>query len=580
MTTPSTLARWARARTVLVMAAASSLLVTTAATGTAAPASSSEPAATPVGAAPVAAAAAAPTAADVDAVTWAPCGEAVPGFDCATYEVPLDHADPGSPGLQLALVRLPATDTENRIGSLFLNPGGPGGSGVGFAVGAGEQLNQLTQGRFDVVGFDPRGVNASAPVRCFASTAEAVLALPELGIDVVPDSPDEVVERTATTAAYTDLCGQRNADLLPYVSTEAVARDLDLLRAAVGDEQLTYYGISYGTMLGQTYANLFPDRVRALALDGVIDPVEYTADVTTFLRGSLVDADQTFEEFFDTCEAAGPERCALAGKDGRAVARGILETIRRDGPLPALGARIPGTVGEDDLVGLVFNLLYSPATWPALAQALDVASTGDGSALLDLALVGTEDLSPDELLDLPYSNARDALTATLCNDTGDDGAAADWPAAAQRTALASGLFGPYNSWAIGLPCATWPAEAASRYTGPWDAQTANPVLLIGTTADPITPLTSAETVAALLPGSRLLVHDGLGHTSIAAGQTSTCSLAALRGYLVEQRLPAEGTVCQPDSAPFDPAPGPAEGMSPRGMPGVDVGPLVGATIRG
>lgn len=543
----------------LVAAASCSLLVATSSVAVAAPA----------------AAAAAVPAAQGTPVDWAPCGDRAPGLDCATYSVPLDHADPGSPGLELALVRLPATDTAHRVGSLFVNPGGPGGSGVELVVAEGQRLAQLTRGRFDIVGFDPRGVGASTPVRCFESTAEAALALPGLNVDVVPDSPEEVVERTATVGAYTSLCGQRNAALLPYISTDAVARDLDLLRAAVGDEQLTYYGISYGTLLGQTYANIFPGRVRAMALDGVIDPRGYSAGFTPFLRDSLTDSDKTLQGFFDTCEAAGPQRCALAGKNGRQVARDLLARIRRDGPLPATGAHVPGVVGEDDLVGVVFNVLFSPAAWPALASALDTAaSTGDGSALLDLVdLVrdGPGQHSPQDLLDAPYSNENDALEATLCNDTGDAGDAAHWPAAAARASSVSSLFGPYKSWTLGLPCATWPSKAVARYTGPWTARTANPVLLIGNTSDPITPLASARAVERLLPGSRLLVHDGYGHSSLAPGQTSTCSLTHLSAYLVAKKLPGRGTVCEPDSAPFPPVGGATGSADPQRTSGVTAG---------
>ncbi|MEY2849867.1 MAG: hypothetical protein RI885_2534 [Actinomycetota bacterium] len=478
-------------------------------------------------------------------VAWRPCGESAPGFDCATYTVPRDHAQPSGPTVDLALTRLPATDTENRIGSLFLNPGGPGGSGVAVAQGSGAFVSAVTDGRFDIVGFDPRGVAASTPIQCFTSDAERVGS--GLFLDDIPDSPDEAVEVATASAAYTTLCGLRNPENLPYVSTEFVARDLDLLRAAVGDEQLSYLGLSYGTILGATYANLFPDRVRALALDGVVNPEDYTSDVTTALAGSVRDSDEVLEGFFETCETAEPELCALADKDPGAVYDRLLEDIRDNGGLPSLTSSVPTVLTEDFLTRFVFSLMYTPVAWPQLAAAIDtVAITGDGGAIVELAIAAAGPADPAA----PYNNGSDARSAVWCTDSGDDGDADQWTRASRQVAKQSQRFGEYISYEVGLPCATWPVEAASRYAGPWDVPTANPVLLLSPTLDPITPLASAEELHGLLADSRLLVQESYGHTTLAPGQESSCTLGYLRAYLLEQELPADGTVCASDTTPF------------------------------
>jgi pimeloyl-ACP methyl ester carboxylesterase len=478
----------------------------------------------------------------VAAIEWQPCGESAPAFECATYTVPRDYSDPSGATLELALTRLPATDVENRIGSLFLNPGGPGGSGVSFAQGAGAVLSTLTDGRFDIVGFDPRGVAGSTPVQCFTSDAERFGS--GLLVGDVPDSEEELVEAAAQTAAYTSLCGIRNPENLAFVSTEFVARDLDLLRAAVGDEKLSYLGLSYGTILGATYANLFPDRVRALALDGAVNPEGFTSDISSFLTDSYRDSDAVLEGFFATCEEAGPELCALAGKDPQRVYEQLVGDIRASGGLPALTSSVPTIVTEDFLSNLVFQLMYTPTAWQQLAAALDsAATTDDGGALVDLAISLFGVPEPDA----PYNNATDALNAVLCTDTGDGGEASQWIDVAEEVEEVSPSFGKAGAY-IGFPCATWPAEAASRYAGPWDVPTANPVLILNPTSDPITPLASAQELDDLLADSRLLVQESFGHTTFAA--TSTCTLGFLRAYLLDQELPPEGTVCTPDATPF------------------------------
>jgi pimeloyl-ACP methyl ester carboxylesterase len=234
----------------------------------------------------------------------------------------LDYARPQDGTISLALIRLPATDQAHRIGSLFTNPGAPGGSGVDFIRAAGTAFPAAIRARFDIIGFDPRGVGASTPVRCFDNVADQQAFFSQFGL--FPVGPEE---EQAYRQAYQQ-CEQLNARLLPHVSTANVARDMDLLGQAVGDEKLSYFGLSYGTYLGKTYANLFPNRFRALILDGVLDPIDYSTgrddqadNRTAFLRTrSNVDTYQTLRAFLDQCAAAGTSQCAFAADSAKDTA--------------------------------------------------------------------------------------------------------------------------------------------------------------------------------------------------------------------------------------------------------------------
>ena len=252
-------------------------------------------------------------------VAWSPCHRdlGLP-FECGQVQVPLDHDDPGGAAISIALVRLPAADPTRRIGSLFLNPGGPGGSGVDFALFGGPILFGSEVGaRFDLVGFDPRGIARSTALRCFGTSRQW---FPFFTPFAFPVTPEEEAAWAAGDRFLADACAQRGSRIIDHMATAAVARDLDLLRQAVGDEQLTFVGYSYGSYLGVTYANLFPEKVRAVVVDGILDPIAWstgapgegsTVPFSTRLR-SDAGAAATLEEFFRLCDAGGP-RCAFSG---------------------------------------------------------------------------------------------------------------------------------------------------------------------------------------------------------------------------------------------------------------------------
>jgi pimeloyl-ACP methyl ester carboxylesterase len=257
----------------------------------------------------------------------------------------LDWRHPGGPSIGLAVIRHLASRPGQRIGSLFLNPGGPGDSGVAAVAGRGEALDAMTDGRFDIVGWDPRGSGGSAPVSCFADPSERASFWNGLP---VPTTRAEERRYLAKTIALAQRCGARNGRLLAHISTADTVRDLDHLRRLVGDRRLSFLGESTGTLIGQTYASLFPRRVRAMVLDGVEDPVRFTAGTAAALAQSFTDTDRTFEQFLALCQEAGPARCALAGHGSAAArAEAVLERLR-EGPIPAPSATPPGelTYGE------------------------------------------------------------------------------------------------------------------------------------------------------------------------------------------------------------------------------------------
>jgi pimeloyl-ACP methyl ester carboxylesterase len=489
-------------------------------------------------------------AAPAPTLAWTDCGG---GFQCATAQVPLDYQNPEGAKISLAVIRLQATDTPHRIGSLFMNPGGPGGSGVRFVRSVGKSLSSQLRARFDIVGFDPRGVSESTPVLCFTSTAEQRAFLSRL--PAFPVGEAEERDYIAAYKQYDQLCAARNPNLLRHMSTANAARDMDMLRRAVGDEGLSYIGLSYGTYLGSSYVNLFPDRVRAVVLDGVLEPVEWsTGHGSTGTRlpfSTRLKSDdgafKTLGEFFDLCDQAGPPKCAFASAENQNDgARGKFTDLMDrllEHPLivPTPGGDVRYTYAL--VVRGVLSLLYSPAGWPGLAATLqDVWQRSDAEGMVALinSLAGA---APP-----PYNNSGDAFAAIACADSDNPDDPFLWPEAARRADDRAPYFG--SAWTyVSMPCASWQAQDPDRYTGPWDRPTANPVLVIGNRFDPATRYESAQALSHLLASSRLLTLDGWGHTAFGK---SACVEQAEVAYLVDRQLPPEGSVCKPTQLPFGP----------------------------
>ena len=472
-------------------------------------------------------------AAPAPGIDWTACGDRL---ECATVPVPLDWSRPHGPVISLAVMRHLATDPSHRIGSLLINPGGPGDSGVDEVVKSAAHLDALTGGRFDVVGWDPRGSHRSTPVSCFATAAERAAFWGDV---LVPTTRADERRYLAKTVALAQRCGQRNGALLEHISMADQVRDLDHLRRLVGDRKLTFFGESNGTLMGQTYANMFPGRVRAMALDGIVDPAVFRHGLAAALADGLKDTDLVWSKFLSLCQAAGPDRCALAGH-GPVAPRvdAFLARLRR---APMQTAAGPLTYGEL-LAAAKFNVPASPADWPLAAAGLELALEGDGTVLKLL----TADLSSDAV-----RLGFEQNTALTCADAPSRQTAAQWPAVVHQLMRISRIGGTALGWVIGAPCASWPARSAARYDGPFDRHTGTPILLINMRYEPNTPLSAARAVERRLGNAVLLVQDGYGH--LIANDPSACVDAALSAYLVHLRTPARGSRCGSDHEPFDPA---------------------------
>ena len=471
-------------------------------------------------------------------IAWKGCGKRL---QCARVRVPLDWSRPNGPQISLAVIRYRASGPGRRIGSLFVNPGGPGGS-VEQVKHAGAQLDALGQGRFDIVGWDVRGAGESTRVRCFRSQRSwrrffAGWALP------IPGTTEASLRFLHKAAALTRRCGEVSGSLLAHISTADTVRDLDYLRRLVGDRRLTYYGISGGTFIGETYANMFPRRVRAIELDAIVDPVAYTNGNEAGYVNMLAGADQGFRNFLSLCQRAGPARCALAGHGSVSTRVDGLMARLKHRPIPASSASPKGQLTyADALQAILVGLSKGPAAWPEMATAFEAAIRGDGSQLLLLSRSLTTAFSDQVMAPgLP-------AVALVCADSPAQHPASAWRRVLARFTRVSHIYGPVIFWWRWAMCAQWPARSAERYTGPWNAKTRTPILVIGTDHDPNTPYANARRVARLLGNAVLLTHDGYSHTSPL--DPSACVERATSAYLVHLVTPRPGTVCRSDHQPF------------------------------
>ena len=479
-----------------------------------------------------------------DRIAWKPCGERL---QCARVRVPLDWHRPAGRTIQLAVIRHPASRPDKHIGTFFFNPGGPGSSGLEVLKDPSSAglLDAAGDGRFDVLSWDPRGVGASTRVRCFRSKRDEARFWGDL---TIPTTTATSRRYQRKAAAYARRCGEVSGALLRHISTADTVRDLDHLRMLVGEPKLNYVGWSYGTFLGQTYANVHPNRVRAMVLDGVVDAKLYVKSRESSVDNVVTPAGPVFERFLELCQAAGPEHvdadgkpagCALAGAGP--VKERVDQLLRRTRrhPIPAPTADSPGPLTYGKLLTSIFPLLRNPGGWPAWAKDLDAAARGDGSALANVA-----NANP------PAAGGAPAPVSIGCADSPATRPLHDWPSVIGRLSATSPIAGPVLGWWLWAPCAAWPTRSAERYTGPWNATTKHPVLVIGTKDDPNTAYANARVTAKRLGNAVLLTHLGYGHISFV--DPSRCVTAAYRRYLVRLAPPARGTVCPSDRGPFDP----------------------------
>lgn len=436
-------------------------------------------------------------------IEWSSCGD---GLECGTVSVPVDYQDPPRGTIDLALVRRPAGDPARRIGSLLVNPGGPGASGV-RRVSRGFEVSAEVGERFDVVGFDPRGVGESQPVQC----GDAVEGLRAVDLD-----PDDAAERGALETAAREVAGacQRSEGWrLRHLGTVDVARDVEVIRRALGEPQISFVGLSYGTLVGQLWADAHPSSVRALVLDGAVDP-QATGATSSARQAAAVES--VIAAIDRTC-AADPT-CPLAGPGFLAAYDELARRVEA-------GAGAGAAVGPTQLAHAAFYATYDADTWPRLWDAVAAGLDGDLSGIGELAgsytrLVTYAPFAIVTCLDGPHPRGFEA-----------------WQRAGDATAAASPRFGRHLANEL-VPCAFWPAGQPPAAVV--DADGAPPILVLASTGDAATPYDDGVRVAAALTSARLLPVDLAGHVAIG---DSPCATEAVTRYLVDLALPAPGARC-------------------------------------
>ncbi|MFT4230633.1 MAG: alpha/beta hydrolase [Microbacterium sp.] len=454
-------------------------------------------------------------------LAWESCGSE---FDCTTVTVPLDYADTGVGELELSVVRHRATGGE-AIGSLLTNPGGPGASGVQLVEeNLDGAVGTALQEEFDVIGFDPRGVGDSTAVACFdAERMDSYL------FDIPADargSDDWTAEIEARNQEFAEACDENSDGILPYITTENAARDMDVMRAVLGDDRLNYLGYSYGTFLGATYAKLFPERVGRLVLDGAIDPsisgldvgvtqgIGFESALRAYMQSCLEDSDCPFRGTVDEAMndlgslLASVDRDPIQGSDGRML-------------------------GADTLMTAIITPLYSEGNWPALTAMLTDVLQGSADYALYIADVYYEREDGTYV-----SNQTEAFRAYNCMDYPVDDDQADIDAAYALLDEKAPTIAPY--WKGPDPCEQWP-YAATGVREPIAADGAAPIVVVGTTNDPATPYEWSVSLADQLSSGVLVTREGEGHTGYNKGDT--CVDGAVEAYFLDGTVPEDGLTC-------------------------------------
>ncbi|MEZ4553625.1 MAG: alpha/beta hydrolase [Dehalococcoidia bacterium] len=469
-------------------------------------------------------------------LAWSGCGRQ---FECATLAVPVDYEQPTGRQIEVRLIRLPAREPSARIGALLSNPGGPGGSGIEFMRSWSRIVDGDIRDRFDLVSFDPRGVGESSPLLCHDNARELI------GLDPVPSTADEWAEVRRVIREFAELCAERGGEVLPFLGSLDVARDMDRIREALGEERITYVGYSYGTVLGALYAELFPERLRAAVLDG---PVDLSLSPDELNVTQAAGFERALQHFIADCLERD---CALA-RDGDPVSA-LAEMVERarEAPIPSADADRPAGPGEAFLA--IVASMYREAFWPSLVQAVEAGLDGDGTWLVQLAdrLWGRRG---DE-----YNNSIEMNTAVNCLDYEYSRDPAHYEEAGREAEQVSPTFGAAFG-ATGLACAYW--AAPSKPIGAPDAPGAPPLLVVGTTGDPATPFEWALAMRRDLVTSTLLTFEGEGHTAYASG--SRCVDDVVNAYLLDLALPEDGAICGLEASPRAPATPPADAFPAKG----------------
>jgi pimeloyl-ACP methyl ester carboxylesterase len=450
-------------------------------------------------------------------VTWKSCND---GLQCATITVPLDHLHPDGRTVGIAIARLPATG--KKIGSLLFNPGGPGEAGVDFLRTTQDFFMPDLRARFDIVGFDPRGAGVSQPLQCEdGPTFDKYIA-----VDPVPDEPGERQAIIDSSKELASNCGKAGGDLLGFVDTVSVARDMDDIRMALGEDKLDYAGFSYGTFLGATYAELFPTRIRSMMLDGALDPSLSVDDVS---HQQAVGFENELGDMLKDC--AADKTCPFKTGGASNAKASFMQLMQSIDAHPLTVAKRTLGPGEA-FIGVLLGL-YSKSFWPTLERALAAAAKGDGSVLLALSDAYTQRDASGH-----YSPTLSANFAVNCIDRPSSTDLAVYDNNAKAWAADAPFFGPAVAYG-GVPCAYWPVKPVG-VAHPIHAPGAPPIVIVGTTGDPATPFAWAQSLNRQIAGSVLITHKGEGHTGY---RDSACVRQKVDAYFIDLTLPPAGTTC-------------------------------------
>ncbi|KAG4429834.1 hypothetical protein IFR05_014685 [Cadophora sp. M221] len=504
---------------------------------------------------------------------WQKCYD---DLECGRLSVPLDWLNP-SDGRKvgLAIVRKNATDRKNYLGPIFVNPGGPGGSGVEWVIEGGKALQAAAGENHDIISWDPRGVGATTPsAHCWSNPQEAEIW--EMGKLGLPDShPDILYDIYARSSLANSQCESSMAEITKFAGTTSVARDMLAISEALGLEKVRYWGQSYGTVLGGTFAAMFPDRVERMVVDGNVNLDEWYNGTSIHFTDST---DGVMLAFFDFCHRAGPSRCAFYAPSPAAI-QGRLKSLYsklRMHPMQVLPSSVNTTSGltiprpeiitYSDVKYMVIAALYQPRLlWPKEAQILSELDRGNGIPFLKYTIERGHrpkpfscscDLESGDESNCPSSyplkaiGNGDATNLVHCAEAPRDENFHSLEAMikyrdelqAKSPLSWSAMFENRGS------CAGWKSRNIWRFEGPWHVTPAHPILLIGNTFDNITPLTSAVHNSGYFANSSVLVQNSYGHCSI--GTPSRCTMLARKRYFQTGELPKNGTVCQPDAYPF------------------------------
>lgn len=471
-------------------------------------------------------------------ISWYPCdkGDDVDkvdsskaDFECATVSVPLDYENPQGETITLALKRLPAKG--DALGSLFINPGGPGGTGVDMVDTISKQFPAEVLGSYNIVGFDPRGVGASTAVDCLTDAElDAERNAPDDTASTTPEEDQEALTQDVTE--FKAKCEQNSpAGLLDHIDTISAARDLDVMRALVGDSALTYVGYSYGTYLGATYADLFPTNVGRMVLDGAVDPTLTSAKMA---EGQAKGFEEALRAYVQDCQAG--KDCPLTGDVDQGVKQiqDFFESLKTT-PLKTSDPNRPLTSSLAS--STVLNFLYVSEYWNLLTEALDQAMNQQDGSLLLLYNDQFNERSEDGSYD---GNSDEVINAINCLDYPAQGDAATWTQEAAKLKELSPTFGDQMGYQD-LYCQTW-GHTSDRDHTEITAKGSAPILVIGTTGDPATPYEWSKALAGQLQNAQLITWEGNGHTAF--GRSGPCVSNPVTQYLLTGQMPQKDLTCK------------------------------------